>query len=282
MIKIYNAQNLNREEVIELWVKSFGDAKGYVEFFLDNCPNYICIEYFIDKKLVAQLFLLEGKLHSEKCMYLYAACTHEYYRCRGIMEELINFTKKHCSVEGYSAIFLVPANEKLYSYYLKLGFISSFFKKELVVSGADNSLKKIVKTDIEKALEIKKVLIENVDSFTFSDDVMRYTIKEHLFNGGNIYINPDDIEKEIAFYYCEGSNIVIKEYLNKNKAVDAGFIKYFSDKNVENIYISAPLVYNSKNIMEKYTKCGMCFPLNERLSDFLKNHTDLYAGMYLD
>ena len=58
--------------------------------------------------------------------------------------------------------------------------------------------------------------------------------------------------------------------------------QHFFNKDVENIYIFSPIVYNSTDIMEKYTKCGMCFPLNNRLSDFLKKHTDLYAGMYLD
>lgn len=282
MIKIYNAENLNREDVINLWIHAFGDTREYVEFFLDDCPDYVCIEYFVEDKPVSQLFLLNGELASEKCKYLYAACTHKDYRRQGIMEKLIEFTKEYCLSEQYSAIFLVPANDNLYSYYSKFGFVSSFLKKEAVVCNKSDLITETTETDVDKVFEIKKELVKNINGFRFFDDVMKYTIKEHIFNGGKIYINSDDNEKAVAFYYNNDSDIVIKEFLNIKTDLDLEFFQHFLNKNVENIYISAPIVYNSTDIMEKYTKCGMCFPLNDRLSDFLKKHTDLYAGMYLD
>lgn len=282
MIKIYNAENLNREDVIDLWVKCFGDTREYVEFFLDNCPNYVCVEYLVEDKLVSQFFLLEGELASEKCKYLYAACTHEDYRRRGIMEELIEFTKTYCKDKNYSSIFLVPANESLYSYYSKFGFVASFLKKESVGQNESELLSELTETDIDAVFDIKKELIENINGFRFSDDVMKYTIKEHLFNGGKIYINSKDDEKTVAFYYINGSDIVVKELLIEKTELYSENFQHFFNKDVENIYIFSPIVYNSTDKMEKYTKCGMCFPLNNRLSDFLKKHTDLYAGMYLD
>lgn len=282
MIKIYNAENLNREDVINLWMECFGDTREYVEFFLDNCPNYVCVEYLVEDKLVSQLFLLEGELASEKCKYLYAACTHEDYRRRGIMEELIEFTKTYCKDKNYSSIFLVPANESLYSYYSKFGFVASFLKKESVGQNESELLSELTETDIDAVFDIKKELIENINGFRFSDDVMKYTIKEHLFNGGKIYINSKDDEKTVAFYYINGSDIVVKELLIEKTELYSENFQHFFNKDVENIYIFSPIVYNSTDKMEKYTKCGMCFPLNNRLSDFLKKHTDLYAGMYLD
>ena len=282
MIKVYNAENLNREDVIFLWTECFGDPREYVEFFLDNCPDYICVEYFVEDKPVSQLFLLEGELASEKCKYLYAACTHKDYRRQGLMEELIEFTKRYCKDKNCSSIFLVPANEKLYSYYSKFGFEASFLKKEAVAHNKSELIFETTETDADKVFEIKKELVECIEGFRFSDDVMKYTIKEHLFNGGKIYINSDYKEKAVVFYYANGSDIVVKEFLSNKTEIHTDFFQHFTNKNVENIYICAPIVYNSTDIMEKYTKCGMCFPLNDRLSDFLKKHTDLYAGMYLD
>ncbi len=282
MIKIYNAENLNREDVIDLWVKCFGDTREYVEFFLDNCPGYVCVEYLVEDKLVSQLFLLEGELASEKCKYLYAACTHKDFRRQGIMEELIEFTKKYCADEKYSAIFLVPASENLYTYYSKFGFVASFLKKEFVIKNKFETLSESSEVDIDTAIEIKKQLLEKINCFSFTDEVMKYTVKEHIFNGGKVYANSFEGNKFAAFYYRNGSDIVIKEFLSEKQEISFDLNKYFFDKNVENIYISAPIVYNSKDIMEKYTKCGMCFPLNDRISDYLKNHADLYAGMYLD
>ena len=282
MIKVYNSENLNRKDVINLWIHAFGDTREYVEFFLDDCPDYVCIEYFVDGKPVSQLFLIEGELASEKCKYLYSACTHKDYRRQGLMEELIEFTKRYCKDNDCSSIFLVPANEKLYSYYSKFGFEASFIKKEAVVCNKADLIFETTETDVDKICEIKKELVDNINAFRFSDDVIKYTIKEHLFNGGKIYVNPDDNEKAVVFYYSIGSDIVVKEFLSVKAKLDLEIFQHFLNKNVENIYISAPIVYNSTDIMEKYTKCGMCFPLNDRLSDFLKKHTDLYAGMYLD
>lgn len=282
MIKVYNAENLNRKDVIALWMKCFGDSREYVDFFLDNCPGYVCVEYFIEDKLVSQLFLLEGELASEKCKYLYAACTHEDYRRRGIMEELIEFTKTYCKDKNYSSIFLVPANESLYSYYSKFGFVASFLKKEVVFRNKSDLLSELTEADVDTIFNIKKELVEKIDGFKFSYDVMKYTIKEHLFNGGKIYINSNDNEKSVVFYYTNGSDIIVKELLTEKTEFSSEKFQHFFNKDVENIYIFSPLVYNSTDIMEKYTKCGMCFPLNNRLSDFLKKHPDLYAGMYLD
>ncbi len=282
MIKVYNAENLNRNDVIALWMKCFGDSREYVEFFLDNCPGYVCVEYFVEDKLVSQLFLLEGELASEKCKYLYAACTHEDYRRRGIMEELIEFTKTYCKDKNYSSIFLVPANERLYSFYSKFGFVASFIKKELNVHIESESLSELTEADVDEVFDIKKELVENINGFRFTDDVMKYTIKEHLFNNGKIYFNKNVNEKAVVFYYIIGPDIVVKELLTEKAELGSQIFQHFFNKDVENIYIFSPIVYNSTDIMEKYTKCGMCFPLNNRLSDFLKKHTDLYAGMYLD
>lgn len=282
MIKVYNAENLNREDVINLWIHAFGDTREYVEFFLDNCPDYVCVEYFVEDKPVSQLFLLDGELASEKCKYLYAACTHKNYRRRGIMEELIEFTKSYCKDNNCSSIFLVPASESLYSYYSKFGFEASFMKKEAVICNKSYSELETTDTDIDKVFEIKKELVESINGFRFLDDVMKYTIKEHVFNGGKIYVNKNDANMTVSFYYYNGSDIVVKEFLSKKMELNLDFFQHFLNKDVENIYIYAPIVYNSTDIMEKYTKCGMYFPLNEKISDFLKKHTDLYAGMYLD
>ena len=282
MIKVFSPDNINREDVIKLWQLSFGDPREYVEFFLDNCPDYVCIEYFSEDKLASMLFLLEGELASEKCKYLYAACTDIRFRRQGIMEKLITFTKEYCSEQGYSSIFLVPANDKLYSYYAKFGFIDSFRKKVLSTTNKFSSDAESEETDIQKIFQTKKQLLKNIECFSFSDDVIKYTIKEHFYNNGKVFLNSTVNNETVAFYYKSHQNCIVKEFLFRQDYVPTENFQQFTNKNVENIYISTPMVYNSKDIVEKYTKCGMAFPINSQLSDFLKRHTDLYAGMYLD
>ncbi|MBP3938708.1 MAG: GNAT family N-acetyltransferase [Clostridia bacterium] len=282
MIKVFNSYNLNRDDVINLWMSSFGDTREYIEFFLDNCPDYLCVEYLIEDKPVSMLFLLNGRLSNGKSKYLYAACTDSEFRRRGLMEALIDFVKIHCKDNGYSGIFLVPANEKLYSYYSKFGFLPSFNKKSLCVKSMDVYSERFNTSDINRILEAKKKLLLKIDGFSFDDDVMKYTIEEHIFNGGFVFLKQIEAETILIFYYFDGKDIVIKELLTDFSDISCIFKEHFGNKSSENIYICAPLVYNSRDIVEKYTKCGMYFPLDEKTSDFLLDHTALYAGMYLD
>lgn len=284
MIKVFNKENLNSVEVVRLWQDSFGDSEEYIKFFLENCPDYVCVEYIKDNITVSMLFLLNGYVNSQKCKYLYAACTHKDYRRQGIMEKLIDYSKEYCFENGYSAIFLVPATEKLYNYYAKLGFISSFRKNEICIktNNVYGSRENNSSVDINEIFLLKSKLLNKVEGFKFDSETIIYTIQEHLFNGGEIFLLNDNEETTLAFYNYDGADVVIKELLSDTNDIISVVNEHFFNKDTENIYIYTPIVYNTRDKMENYTKCGMCLPLNEKMFKFLKDKTDLYAGMYLD
>ena len=280
MIKVFTPENIIREKVIELWKHSFGDSAEYINFFLDECPDYLCIADIVDNSVVSMFFLLEGELAGEKSKYLYAACTHTDFRKKGLMSGLINYAIAYCKDQGYSSIFLVPANPELYSYYAKFGFIPSFRKKVLRIKNSEeNTNTNYCTTDIEKILKLKRRLQNKVDGFQFSADVTEYTIKEHLYNGGEIHLLNDDT---LFFTYYNDKSLVVKEYLTEKIDNYDYLYNFFVDKSTENIYISTPIVYNNKDIVGEYTKCGMALPLCNELMDYLEMHQDLYASMYLD
>lgn len=272
-----------RDEIISLWHKCFGDSEEYITFFLDNCPDIVCVGFFDNDHLVSMLFLLEGFINCEKCKYLYAACTDTSHRRLGIMEKLIRFSESYCKINNYSSIFLVPADEDLYSYYAKFGFIASFYKKHIKLNVCDNYSCEI-KTckDIHEICSIKLDLINGISGFTFTKDLIEYTVREHLFNGGSVSKYHYGNNIALFFYYKENNTIIIKEMLSDFEIESETIIKLFSNNDVENIYIYSPIVYNSADIGEEYTKCGMCLPLNEKTFDYITQNSNLYAGMYLD
>ncbi len=282
MIKIFSAKEY-RADIISLWSKCFGDSKEYIEFFLDNCPDYKTLGYFNNSNLISMLFLLQGEVCSFKCKYLYAACTDENFRKQGIMEKLIRFAERYCKDKYLDGIFLVPASEQLYSYYSKFGFIPSFQKERILARKTNLSSDFIEICDKFEAFKIRKKLLENINCFKFDDKTMIYSIEEHLFNGGKIAHYKDSGNDALLFYHFgEDKNLYVKECLaNFNSvAVDCG--KLFSNYSAENIYIFTPIVYNSRDKVGEYTKCGMCLPLNNRFYKFLKDNSSIYAGMYLD
>lgn len=283
MIKVFKLNDEYRDNIIALWQECFGDSKEYISFFLDNCPDYVVVGYFVKQQLVSMLFLLDGELADKKCKYLYAACTHTEFRRQGIMECLIESAKLYCTNNDYSGIFLVPADEKLYSYYSKFGFISSFVKKKLTLNSYNSDCFEASNCyDVQVICDLKEKLLLNINGFKFKRSVLEYTVKEHLFNNGKIFIYNGEEGSVLAFYYKDKNDIIVKELLADFNISTAFVQKQFSNKNAENIYILMPIVYNNKDIEEKYTKCGMCLPLDLEMKAFLDKDARLYAGMYLD
>ncbi len=282
MIKIFSAKNEYRYEVIRLWTEAFGDSEEYICFFLDNCPEYDTVGYFSDGKLVSMFFMLNGSIGDFRCKYLYAACTDLNYRKQGIMEKLISYVRDYYSDIGFDAIFLVPANDKLYLYYQKFGFISAFRKSALSLDNLSGSSEESTETDIEKIVEVKMRLLNKTECFRFDRNTVEYTVREHLFNNGKIFLTASDNKETLAFYYTENNRMIIKEILSD----DVEFLKIIKEQIVnnpiKNVYILCPIVYNKKDIVEEYTKCGMVLPLNNVFDKYINEHNSLYAGMYLD
>lgn len=283
MIKIFKLNDGYRDSIITLWQSCFGDSEEYISFFLDNCPDFVTVGYFVEERLVSMLFLLEGSLIDKKCKYLYAACTHTEFRRQGIMESLIESAKSYCADNGYSGIFLVPANESLYAYYSKFGFVSSFVKKKLTFKTYNSEyIENCDCNDIQVICDLKEKLLSEINGFRFDRSVLEYTVKEHLFNNGKISIYTGEEGSSLAFYFVDNNDVIVKEFLTDFNISTVFVQKLFSNKNAENIYILTPIVYNNKDIEEKYTKCGMCLPLDSEIKAFLDKNTCLYAGMYLD
>ena len=56
----------------------------------------------------------------------------------------------------------------------------------------------------------------------------------------------------------------------------------FENLDAENVYIRTPIVYNSKDIGDLGTKCGMLYPISAKAKDSVNTTDMFYSGMYLD
>lgn len=270
-----------RQSIVALWSDCFGDDAEYVSFFLDNCPH-ICIGTFSEGKLVSMLFLLDGFIDKYKVKYIYAACTDKEYRGRGLMAQLINFSEKFCIEKDFDGLFLVPAEETLYGYYKKFGFISCFEKSEFILNKSQCDRKiEFKETGAEEASEIRQRLL-NKNSFYFEDKTNLYAIREHLYCGGDILYSKNNDNETLCFVCKDNDKIFITEFLAKNPVKKFKISSIFEKYHIENIYIHAPIVYNNTNIGVFRTKCGMCLPVNPDFQHFISDSKQLYAGLYLD
>ena len=114
--------------LVSNWQMCFGDEPSQIKPFFESkafSPADTLV-YEENGEVVSQLFLMEGVLR-KGCLvypafYLYAACTLEEYRGRGIMSALVKEAIAHARERGKEFIFLLPGEKELYDYYSKLGF----------------------------------------------------------------------------------------------------------------------------------------------------------------
>lgn len=126
-----------REDIpllMELWQASFGDCMEYISFFFKNrfSPEKTFL-YEESGRPVAMLFLLDAAVQCRgepyTARYLYAACTAQAQRGRGLMRSLIDFAALTAAEEGADCIALVPASPGLFHYYAACGFYDAFYCK---------------------------------------------------------------------------------------------------------------------------------------------------------
>lgn len=118
-----NAQNIDKQDIKSLWIKSFGDYPVAVDLFLDKVfDSDRAFVATVDGKLCSMLFLLPCKICNKNAHYLYAACTDVNFRKLGIMSRLIKFALNQAKDIGDSYSVLLPASDSLYDFYLKFGY----------------------------------------------------------------------------------------------------------------------------------------------------------------
>ena len=115
----------DREQIISLWSEIFGDSREDIEFFLDNCKNKRCLGYFEKGVLVSMLFLIDCRYGAYNGQYLYAVCTDENYRKRGIASKLIAEAKRNMK----DFLWLIPAKDHLFAFYGKYGFETKLYSQ---------------------------------------------------------------------------------------------------------------------------------------------------------
>ena len=249
----------NTESLIKLWSDVFGDEREYIELLFPYGKS-VCDIFaeFDGDEIVSALYLLDcilsfgGVQYTGK--YLYAAATNEKYRGKGIMSSLINEAKEYCKSAGLDYISLVPANEGLYNYYEKFGFVSAMHRT--TVSGASEILL-APETEIsgEEYFSERRLRLEN--SLQFSGNSVGYVISCLEYSGMKFYRN-----SEGKLFMTEGASVLFDEFIDGNNAVR--FL--VNDERTEGISTE---------------KFGMLLPINPELKrDWAVN--DLYMNIALD
>ena len=111
------------KECARLWKEVFGDSDEFISSFINEfytADNMLCIEQ--DSKVVSMLHIVPFELNGSKVAYIYAVATTASERGKGHAKQLIRQAIEKTKNEGYKAIFTLPADDGLTSFYSQFGF----------------------------------------------------------------------------------------------------------------------------------------------------------------
>ena len=134
-----------------LFTEAFSDA-GFTDlFFRTAYAPERCLAAF-DGELLAALHWFDCCLDGKRAAYIYGIAAFESCRGRGIGSRLIRAALEHLRGEGYGPILLVPAEERLFGYYERLGFRAvSTIREETVTAGTPLPIRRLTVPEYAEA-----------------------------------------------------------------------------------------------------------------------------------
>lgn len=123
-----------------LWRCCFDDPEPFVRLYFDTRYREEDVQVRREEgRVVSALQLLPYTLTcwggEIPAAYIYGACTHPRYRCRGGMQTLLSEALREISRRRIPVSVLIPAREQLYDYYRRLGYAPVVRRTEAVYTG---------------------------------------------------------------------------------------------------------------------------------------------------
>lgn len=114
----------DKEGLIALWVEAFQEPREAAETFFATAfsqeRSMICAE---GDTVAAGLYWFDCLWKEKKVAYIYAVGTLKSYRGKGLCHRLMEKTHETLKERGYHGAILVPAEESLFGFYGKMGYL---------------------------------------------------------------------------------------------------------------------------------------------------------------
>ncbi len=122
----------------ELWKICFGDSDKYIANFFEKAfAPHRTIVYVRNGEVCGAAYLFPCEICGKRASYLYAGGVFPHFRRQGIYEEMMSAWSQWC-IERDIIPFLKPANDQLWEYYKKIGFVEFIGGERLVLSDGDD------------------------------------------------------------------------------------------------------------------------------------------------
>lgn len=226
-----------KKKVRELWELCFDDTKAFVDLYFDRrysddinmavCENGQLVSAL---QMVPYTMTFQGERISVS--YISGACTHPDYRSKGVMRKLLDQTHQRMYREGVMLSTLIPAQEWLFVYYEKRGYIPAFFYS---VKHVD-----VGKLEINPSCQIEEYVKESLDAYPYFDRKMverdgcvqhtevdfHVILADLALSGGKLYIALE-LRQIVGMIFCipHDGILYITELLADSGAIRESLLK---------------------------------------------------------
>ena len=187
----------DREALISLWVRVFGDAPELVEVFLDLLPEMgTGVTEEENGALLGAAYLVDGftlvapDAAPEKCGYLYAVAVEEHARGKGIGARLSQAAAKIGRTRGAELICTLPAEPSLYHWYASVLSLHEVTHRALYSSP---EIPRAGSLSAEEYGRRREELLAGCCHVRLSSAAIRFQEKLCLCYGGGFYAAGDGI-----------------------------------------------------------------------------------------
>lgn len=242
------------------------DSKEDMEFLFKSFLKNADILH-IDKGglPISMLFLVDSNLvyggSKYPVYYLYAACTHPNYRGAGHMRDLLKKAAETAKAKSKAGIFLKPANERLYSFYKKSGYVNFFYEDTVDLSLKDIKAKGTARDPYFKRLNSKEWL-------SLRADLIKDANIPYAEFGKQSYT---DLMKQYNIICDDNEDYLVYEVLGSSLNVKEAFCKKSAD---------ALLHFTAHTALKENCKSATLHMPPKSLSDFSDNAELKCSGMF--
>lgn len=213
------AQSRHIPELRRLWKVCFPDVDdGYLNFYFSKGFPLLQTMLLEDQchKVISMLTVIPANITGKqgKFAYIYAVGTDPDYRGRGmaakLMQEVECYLKKH----GYQAAMLFPAENGLYAFYERLGYVPEFFISELSGNGAALGSEGVTISSCDKKAFLalrQHWLARRGESMTYPDNILGYVYDEAVYTGATPVLLSKNGGQDYALCYTIKQNLFVKE-----------------------------------------------------------------------
>lgn len=119
------ATGADRPALQTLWQRVFGDEPAFIDESLDVFAGVgqVYVAADAESGIAAQLLAVPCTAGGHSGIYLYALATDAANRRGGVMTDLMNYSETKEVQKGAAFAVLIPANEPLFGYYEKRGYV---------------------------------------------------------------------------------------------------------------------------------------------------------------